>query len=159
MTSYLSPAQLKTWLHDGSELAVLDVREHGQYGEAHPFYAVPLPYSRLELDIARLVPRLATRLVLLDDGGEDEAPPVALTERVAFWCEGVVSTKSVESQDNDPSRLSRAKSRDVIATSCARSLDTLGTNGGGGCAHQPLKPPAPRRRARRAGPRPPSPPP
>jgi len=28
-------------------------------------------------------------LVLLDDGGEDEAPPVALTERVAFWCEGV----------------------------------------------------------------------
>jgi magnesium chelatase subunit D len=28
-------------------------------------------------------------LVLLDDGTEDEAPPVALTERVAFWCEGV----------------------------------------------------------------------
>ncbi|WP_446653146.1 magnesium chelatase subunit D [Blastomonas sp.] len=28
-------------------------------------------------------------LVLLDDGGEDEMPPVALTERVAFWCEGV----------------------------------------------------------------------
>jgi magnesium chelatase subunit D len=28
-------------------------------------------------------------LVLLDDGGEDEAPPAALTERVAFWCEGV----------------------------------------------------------------------
>lgn len=27
-------------------------------------------------------------LVLFDDGGEDEAPPVALTERVAFWCEG-----------------------------------------------------------------------
>ena len=28
-------------------------------------------------------------LVLIDDGGEDEAPPVVLTERVAFWCEGV----------------------------------------------------------------------
>ncbi|MBA4780077.1 MAG: magnesium chelatase [Sphingomonadales bacterium RIFCSPHIGHO2_01_FULL_65_20] len=70
-------------------------------------------------------------LVLLDDGGEDEAPPVALTERVGFWCEGVVSTKSVESQDNDPSRLSRAKSRDVISDGCDTSLDTLGTNGGG----------------------------
>ncbi|MFZ5667520.1 MAG: magnesium chelatase subunit D [Pseudomonadota bacterium] len=70
-------------------------------------------------------------LVLLDDGGEDEAPPVALTERVAFWCEGVVSTKPVESQDNDPSRLSRAKSRDVISDGCDTSLDTLGTNGGG----------------------------
>lgn len=66
----VSPATLKAWLHDGAEIALLDVREHGQYGEAHPFYAVPLPYSRLELDIARLVPRLATRLVLLDDGGE-----------------------------------------------------------------------------------------
>ena len=47
MTQYLSPATLKSWLHDGSEIALLDVREHGQYGEAHLFYAVPLPYSRL----------------------------------------------------------------------------------------------------------------
>jgi magnesium chelatase subunit D len=47
-------------------------------------------------------------LVLLDDGGEDEAPPVALTERVAFWCEGVGATAPIESRDHDPSRLSRA---------------------------------------------------
>jgi magnesium chelatase subunit D len=30
-------------------------------------------------------------LVLLDDGTEDEVPPVSLTERVAFWCEGMGS--------------------------------------------------------------------
>ena len=59
---------LKVWLHDGAEIALLDVREHGQYGEAHPFYAVPLPYSRLELEVGRLVPRPATRVVLLDEG-------------------------------------------------------------------------------------------
>ncbi|TPG44297.1 sulfurtransferase [Roseomonas nepalensis] len=59
---------LKEWLHDGAEIALLDVREHGQFGEAHPFYAVPLPYSRLELEIGRLVPRRATRIVLLDEG-------------------------------------------------------------------------------------------
>ncbi|ALM84049.1 rhodanese-like domain-containing protein [Bordetella sp. N] len=59
---------LKRWLHDGGEIAFLDVREHGQYGEAHPFYATTLPYSRLEIDVARLVPRRSTRIVLLDEG-------------------------------------------------------------------------------------------
>jgi rhodanese-related sulfurtransferase len=73
----VTPAILKAWLHDGSEIALLDVREHGQYGEAHPFYAVPLPYSRLELDIARLVPRLDTRIVLLDGGTDGVAERAA----------------------------------------------------------------------------------
>ena len=57
MVASISPRVLKEWLHDGSEIALLDVREHGQFGESHLFYAVPLPYSRLELDIGRLVPR------------------------------------------------------------------------------------------------------
>ncbi|ANN77992.1 rhodanese-like domain-containing protein [Bordetella flabilis] len=59
---------LKRWLHDGGEIALLDVREHGQYGHGHPFLAVPLPYSRLEAEIARLVPRRAARIVAIDDG-------------------------------------------------------------------------------------------
>jgi len=59
---------LKRWLHDGAEIALLDVREHGQYGEAHPFYATTLPYSRLEIEVPRLVPQRATRIVLLDAG-------------------------------------------------------------------------------------------
>ena len=68
MTNDLNAATLHAWLQDGHEIALLDVREHGQYGEGHPFFAVNLPYSRLELDAPRLVPRLATRAVLLDDG-------------------------------------------------------------------------------------------
>ncbi len=59
---------LKGWLHDADEIALFDVREHGQYGEGHPFYAVPLPYSRLELDVGRLAPRTDARIVLADDG-------------------------------------------------------------------------------------------
>lgn len=59
---------LKRWLHDGREIAFFDVREHGQYGEGHPFYAVPLPYSRLELELERLAPRRDVRMVLMDDG-------------------------------------------------------------------------------------------
>jgi len=59
---------LKGWLRDGAEIALLDVREAGQFGESHLFLAVPLPFSRLELEIARLVPRKATRVVVCDDG-------------------------------------------------------------------------------------------
>jgi rhodanese-related sulfurtransferase len=69
----IAPSLLKSWLHDGEEIALLDVREHGQYGEAHLFHATPLPYSRLELEVRRLVPRLDVRTVVYDDGGEDGA--------------------------------------------------------------------------------------
>ena len=55
-------------LHDGGELALLDVREAGQFGESHLLFATPLPYSRLELDIGALVPRKSARIVLCDDG-------------------------------------------------------------------------------------------
>jgi len=65
--------QLKNMLHDGEELALLDVREAGQFGESHLLFAVPLPYSRLELDVIRLVPRRSTRIVLCDDTGRDVA--------------------------------------------------------------------------------------
>jgi len=61
---------LKGWLHDADEIALFDVREHGQYGEGHPFYAVPLPFSRLELDVGRLAPRTDARIVLADDGDD-----------------------------------------------------------------------------------------
>ena len=63
---------LKQWLHDGREIALLDVREHGQYGEAHLFYAAPVPYSRLEVDIVRLAPRRGVRVVVYDNGGDDD---------------------------------------------------------------------------------------
>ncbi|HWT21032.1 MAG TPA: sulfurtransferase, partial [Variovorax sp.] len=68
MTSFIDPKTLKSWLHDGGEIALLDVREHGQYGEAHLFYGIPLPFSRLELDAPRLVPRRSVRVVAYDDG-------------------------------------------------------------------------------------------
>lgn len=67
--------QVKDWLEDGAEIAFLDVREHGQYGEGHPFLVVSAPYSRIEAAAISLVPRLSTRIVLLDgnDGVGDRA--------------------------------------------------------------------------------------
>lgn len=67
---------LKDWLHDAREIALFDVREHGRYGESHLFYAVPLPYSRLEIDAPRLAPRRGVRLVVYD-GGEGVAERAA----------------------------------------------------------------------------------
>jgi rhodanese-related sulfurtransferase len=75
MTGCIDARTLKAWLSDGAEIAFLDVREPGQYGEGHAFFAVSLPYSRFELGLPALVPRLATRLVLCDgaDGVADRA--------------------------------------------------------------------------------------
>ena len=68
MTESVDATTLKSWLADGNEIALIDVREHGRYGLGHPFLAVPLPYSRFELRLGALVPNVSTRIVLFDDG-------------------------------------------------------------------------------------------
>lgn len=64
----LDPHEAKRRLHAPGEIACLDIREHGQYGEGHPFLAVPCPYSRLEVTVGALVPRRDVPLVLIDEG-------------------------------------------------------------------------------------------
>ena len=72
---------LKQWLQDGAELALLDVREAGQFGEGHLFFATSVPYSELELVIGRLIPRTGTRIVLHDEG--DDALAARASDRLA----------------------------------------------------------------------------
>ena len=64
---------LKTKVHaahgGGGELALLDIREHGQYGMGHPFFAVSCPYSILEKRAPQLVPRRSAPVVLGRSGG------------------------------------------------------------------------------------------
>jgi len=67
MTKSVDVGTFRERLADGAEIAFLDVREEGQHGSGHPLLAVNLPYSRLENDISRLVPRRSCRTVLLDD--------------------------------------------------------------------------------------------
>jgi len=55
------------------EVAFLDVREHGEYGEAHPFHAVNLPFSQFELLLEQLVPRRDVTMVLFDQQDECRA--------------------------------------------------------------------------------------
>lgn len=73
---------VRQWLNDGAEIALLDVREAGQFGEGHPFFAVPAAYSRLEQDVPALVPRRDTRTVLIDAGDGVAGRAAA---RLAAW--------------------------------------------------------------------------
>jgi rhodanese-related sulfurtransferase len=72
-----SVQSLRAWLRGPDEIALLDVREHGQYGEGHLFLAVPLPFSRLEADAPALLPRRGVRIVVYDDGASTVAARAA----------------------------------------------------------------------------------
>ncbi|MSP67415.1 MAG: thiosulfate sulfurtransferase [Alphaproteobacteria bacterium] len=68
MIRRLAPAAVRAALADGGEIALIDVREEGVFGQGHLFYACCIPLSRLELRIADLVPRRSARVVLVDGG-------------------------------------------------------------------------------------------
>ncbi len=77
----ISATALKAMEADGKELAILDPREEGIFGEAHLLYAVNLPLSKLELNVFRMVPRNSTRIVLTDGGeGMSERAAAKLKE-------------------------------------------------------------------------------
>ncbi|MFT7136430.1 MAG: rhodanese-related sulfurtransferase [Akkermansiaceae bacterium] len=64
----VSPQKAAATFHAGGEVAFLDVREAGQFGEAHPLFAIPLPYSVLEDRVRRMVPRRNVPVLILDAG-------------------------------------------------------------------------------------------
>ena len=80
MPTAIPPSTLKAWLADGAEIALFDVREHGAYGAGHPFFAVPLPYSRFEAGLPVLAPNPGVRVVLCD-GGDGVAARAAARAR------------------------------------------------------------------------------
>ncbi len=63
----IAPQELRALTAAGAELAILDVREEGVYARNHLFLASSAPLSQLELRVGRLVPRLTTRIALVDD--------------------------------------------------------------------------------------------
>lgn len=84
MTQTISPSQLKNMLNDGEELALIDVREQGVFGQGHLLLASCIPLSHLEMRIADLVPWIQTRVVLVD-GGDGEALVETAGERLQQW--------------------------------------------------------------------------
>jgi len=69
MIKTVTPRQLREWIVDQDELALLDVREEGVFGaDGHLLFAVCIPLSHLEIDILERVPRKSVRMVLCDGG-------------------------------------------------------------------------------------------
>lgn len=89
-TKTVDARQLKSLLHDGTEFALLDVREAGQFGESHMLFATTCPYSRLELDIGALAPSKRASLVLTDEEGSGIAEQGASRLRVLGYTDVAV---------------------------------------------------------------------
>ena len=68
MTKQVTAVELKHLILDGEELAILDVREEGNYFDCHLLWASNVPLSWLELRISNLVPRRSTPIVVYDGG-------------------------------------------------------------------------------------------
>ena len=70
MIKSVESRELRNWIVDGSELALIDLREEGEFSaEGHLLFAICLPISQLEIRIRELVPRKSVRLVLCDEIG------------------------------------------------------------------------------------------
>ncbi|WP_440996818.1 rhodanese-like domain-containing protein [Arhodomonas sp. SL1] len=65
----ITPQELQARLQSREPLALVDVREPGEFGLRHPYRAVPLPWRRFELELPRLVPAPGLPLVLVDEAG------------------------------------------------------------------------------------------
>jgi rhodanese-related sulfurtransferase len=68
----------------GTEIALIDPREEGIFGEAHLLLAVNIPLSMLETRIGRMVPRRSTRIVLTDDGDNLSERAVARLDYLGY---------------------------------------------------------------------------
>jgi rhodanese-related sulfurtransferase len=75
MNLFIDAPTLKSMIRDNEELALLDVREAGQFGADHMLHAIPCPYSTLEARAPLLAPRRSVRMVLVDaaDGTAQKA--------------------------------------------------------------------------------------
>src|SRR5262245_59243632 len=84
MAKTIEASNLKRLLSERGELALIDVREPGQFGDGHAFFAVPLPYSRFELGLPMLVPNPGVRLILCDAGDGVAARAAARAEALGY---------------------------------------------------------------------------
>jgi rhodanese-related sulfurtransferase len=84
MARPIAPAALKDALDQGSTVALIDVREHGEYNAAHIPGASSLPRRLIEFRLERLVPCRTVQIVLCDDDGRRAALATRTAERMGY---------------------------------------------------------------------------
>ncbi|MDA0305018.1 MAG: rhodanese-like domain-containing protein [Proteobacteria bacterium] len=83
MPKPLTPAEVKERILGSGELALMDIREEGTFGDGHLLFAVPMPLSRLEMMASDLLPRQGVPIVLCAGGEEDDDLVSRATERLS----------------------------------------------------------------------------
>jgi rhodanese-related sulfurtransferase len=84
MVRDISAAALAQLLDTGSPLALIDVREHGEYNLAHIPGASSVPRRQLEARVGRLVPYRGVEVVVCDDTGRRAALAARTLERLGY---------------------------------------------------------------------------
>ena len=84
MPANTSPDELAALLEGDSPFALLDVRELGEYNQAHIPGACPLPRRLIEYRLPRLVPNLSTNVVVSDDDGRRAALAVGTLRKMGY---------------------------------------------------------------------------
>jgi rhodanese-related sulfurtransferase len=84
MTREIAAATLAHLLESGSTLALIDVREHGEYNPAHIAGASSVPRRQLEARMGRLVPHRGVQVVVCDDDGRRAALAARTLERMGY---------------------------------------------------------------------------
>jgi rhodanese-related sulfurtransferase len=70
LSSQLSAQNLHALIVAGNELALIDLREEGEFANRHLLFAISIALSRLELKFAAMVPRRDVPIVLCGKGGD-----------------------------------------------------------------------------------------
>ena len=84
MTGSTSPDQLVALLEGDAPFALLDVREVGEYNQAHIPGACPLPRRLIEYRLPRLVPNPSTNVVVCDDDGRRAASALKALHKMGY---------------------------------------------------------------------------
>ena len=84
MPALISPQSLDALLKGSSQFALIDVRETGEYNNAHIPGASLIPRRDLEAQIADAVPHAATPVALCDDDSRRAALAASTLERLGY---------------------------------------------------------------------------
>ena len=71
MMKYITATELKEMVKGDHEFALLDVRERNPFSKEHLLLSSCIPLSQLELIIGYTVPRLSTRIVVINESPSD----------------------------------------------------------------------------------------
>jgi rhodanese-related sulfurtransferase len=82
----ITPQELLGMITDDKEIAIIDVREQGEFANAHLLLSCCIPLSQMELRIADLVPRFGTPVVLIGNEPADSYRRTRKSfERLSQW--------------------------------------------------------------------------